>query len=225
MRRLRWLPVAALALLAAWLLPGQVEGWLDRQELAAEGRAFAALAESGRPALARVVEPPDEGREHTYPGVDVTYRSEPPTSGPHWPTWALPGFCENVQPAPVVVHSLEHGMVVVYYDDLDDEVEMRLRLWTQLFTSEANGLLAVPLPGLGRGLIATAWGRRLDLDGPDLAAVAAFYREFAGRSRDGHVRQPAPPPGERRYPRPDEPRWRGPRPGAKQPGPDSPWAR
>lgn len=224
MRRLRWLPVVVVALLAAWFMPEQVELWLDRQELAGEARAFEELAAKGHPALARVVRPPDEGREHTYPGIDVTYRTNPPTSGPHWPTWGLPGFCEEVQPLPVLVHSLEHGMVVVYYEHLDDETEIRLRLWTQFLKTEADGLLVVPWPGAGRGLILTAWGHRLDLETADLAAVAAFHREYAGRSRDGHVRQPAPPPAARRYPTPREDRWRGPRSDAPRTlAPDSPW--
>lgn len=59
---------------------------------------------------------PDEGRWHMEPGEHWEYRSTPPTSGPHDPKWIKAGFYGTSQTPEKLVHSLEHGDVVIYYD-------------------------------------------------------------------------------------------------------------
>src|SRR5207253_1335491 len=34
---------------------------------------------------------PDEGRSHVSPNTPISYVNNPPTSGPHYPTWTRPG--------------------------------------------------------------------------------------------------------------------------------------
>src|SRR5262245_40763396 len=59
---------------------------------------------------------PSEGREHVPEGSVIFYLTDPPTSGPHYPVPALGGFYSlDIAPG-YLVHALEHGAVVIYYN-------------------------------------------------------------------------------------------------------------
>ena len=60
----------------------------------------------------------DQGREHVTPQAvaDFKYNSNPPTSGPHLPTWVKPGVFDVPQSEGELIHSLEHGYVVISYN-------------------------------------------------------------------------------------------------------------
>lgn len=52
---------------------------------------------------------------HLPEGTVITYNSNPPSSGPHYPIWA--NFQEYAEPIewPYLVHSLEHGAILLLY--------------------------------------------------------------------------------------------------------------
>jgi hypothetical protein len=52
---------------------------------------------------------------HVPSGSAVTYCSNPPSSGPHYAIWADFQVYKAPVPAPYLVHSLEHGAVVLYW--------------------------------------------------------------------------------------------------------------
>jgi len=58
---------------------------------------------------------PNEGWTHVPEGSAITYRSNPPASGPHYPVWLR--YQEYPQPMArgYWVHNLEHGAIVVLY--------------------------------------------------------------------------------------------------------------
>jgi len=60
----------------------------------------------------------DQGREHWEKTKLETfqYNSNPPTSGPHDPDWIRPGVYDTAQDKYKLIHSLEHGYVVVHYN-------------------------------------------------------------------------------------------------------------
>lgn len=57
---------------------------------------------------------------HVPEGTPITYDSNPPSSGPHYPIWA--NFQEYDTPVelPYLVHSLEHGAIVFFYKPCTD---------------------------------------------------------------------------------------------------------
>ncbi len=60
----------------------------------------------------------DMGRDH-YSREElakITYNSNPPISGPHDPDWIRPGMYEVPQDKYQLIHSLEHGYIVVHYN-------------------------------------------------------------------------------------------------------------
>ena len=58
----------------------------------------------------------DLGAQHVTDISGVIYNSNPPTSGTHFPVWAKPGVYQVVISDGHLVHSLEHGYVVISYN-------------------------------------------------------------------------------------------------------------
>lgn len=60
----------------------------------------------------------DQGREHVSEEevASFSYNSNPPTSGPHFETWVKPGILTLPQPEGQLIHSLEHGYVIIHYN-------------------------------------------------------------------------------------------------------------
>ena len=58
----------------------------------------------------------DLGREHVPVGTSVEYNSNPPTSGPHYSQWTKRGVYEKEIEDGYLIHSLEHGYIVISYN-------------------------------------------------------------------------------------------------------------
>lgn len=56
------------------------------------------------------------GENHVTDISGVQYNSNPPTSGPHFPIWAKPGVYDRVISDGYLIHSMEHGYIVVSYN-------------------------------------------------------------------------------------------------------------
>lgn len=176
-----WVVIGAVGVGALWVV------W-DWQRGSNANEEFLGLAQQGAGALARVDRRASIGAGHTQPGESVSYDDAHPTSGRHDPSWVDPGVYDSVQPAPRLVHSVEHGMVVVYYDEPTPEVMRTLREWAGLYNGAWSGIVVAPSPGLGQEIVLTAWNRSLRLDPFDPAAAAAFIDRFRGRGPENPVR-------------------------------------
>lgn len=58
----------------------------------------------------------DLEREHVADIYGVEYNSNPPTSGKHFPVWVKKGVYDRVISDGYLIHSLEHGYVVISYN-------------------------------------------------------------------------------------------------------------
>src|SRR6185295_7796335 len=58
---------------------------------------------------------PNEGWTHVPEGSAITYRSNPPASGPHYPVWLRYQEYSEPMARGYWVHNLEHGAIVVLY--------------------------------------------------------------------------------------------------------------
>ncbi len=58
----------------------------------------------------------DLGRGHVTVGESVEYNSNPPTSGKHYVDWVKSGVYSEVKDDRYLVHSLEHGYVIMSYN-------------------------------------------------------------------------------------------------------------
>lgn len=117
----------------------------------------------------------DKGQAHV---PAATYSVNPPSGGDHDPVPSPAGFYDtsNVPTDGHLVHSLEHGFVIVWYEPagvsaatLDELRDLARR---------AKWVLVAPRPSMSTPLAATAWHRRLLCpDGAD-EPIATFVTAF-----------------------------------------------
>lgn len=194
-RRLNWGPnvtakqrtrdrLIIAAVVVVVLVGGGIFFWNQTREAS----AFDELAAQGAGALERVRTEPIAGNSHLPIGQRFTYPTQFPTSGPHDTRPIRAGFYDEVQWPERLVHSQEHGHIVIYYDQLDPADRRIIEEWTNLFTGQWDGVIATPMPGIGRRVVLVAWGRLLRLRGFDAAAAAAFIDAYRGRGPEQRVR-------------------------------------
>lgn len=134
---------------------------------------------------------PDQGRGHIPEGqVVVDYNSNPPTSGPHGPP-APWGISDAPVPKESVVHNMEHGGVIAWYncdggpapldedacdaliDDLADVVEPRVE--------DGMYILMTQYSGMETRIALTSWVTLDKFDEFDAARIEAFIASFECR--------------------------------------------
>jgi hypothetical protein len=125
--------------------------------------------------------------QHVTEEVDFTAQGLPPVGGPHWgsnpcPTdpAQAPPFCGPVQwgvyrepwPAASLIHNMEHGGVVVWYNTADQALIRRLEQMSADLLRQDRLVVLVPYPDLQpEHLAITAWTRR------DLFRASEFTEE------------------------------------------------
>ncbi len=115
----------------------------------------------------------------------VTYAQQPPAGGEHHPTWQNCGTYVAPVPNESAVHSLEHGAVwITYQPDLPEAqvAALRNRAENQSF------ILVSPMEGLPSPVVASAWGKQLQLDTAEDEQLDQFIRTF-------RLSREAPEPG------------------------------
>lgn len=151
------------------------------------------LPPQGDDALLQDVEQfPSQGRNHVERGTDVNYSTMPPTSGPHYAGTVGAGFYEQTPQLGNLVHTLEHGAVVIYYDPaaLTPEAEQSLKEWASVHTGTWQSVVVVPHPqeNPDAPYVLTAWRHMLEMDQYDPEVVQAFLAEYLGRGPENPVR-------------------------------------
>jgi hypothetical protein len=159
----------------------------------ADGIESRPLPDRGDEALLSGVERyPSEGAAHVPAGREVDYATSPPTSGPHYATTVEAGFYEETPALGALVHSLEHGAVVVYYDPeaLTPGARTSLRAWTGAHTGAWRSVVVVPAPAPAPDApyVLTAWRTSYRLQAYDASRVRAFLAEYLGRGPENPVR-------------------------------------
>lgn len=151
------------------------------------------LPERGNTTLLTDVEQfPSEGREHVPPGTEITYDTMPPASGPHYDQTASAGFYTDRPSLGELVHSLEHGAVIVYYDpnQITPDARSNLEQLAATHTEPFQSVIVVPTPveNPTSPYVLTAWQHKLSLDSYDTERVRAFLAEYLGRGPENPVR-------------------------------------
>jgi len=111
------------------------------------------------------------------------YNSDPPTSGLHYPEEAQAGFYDEnlyTYPAGYLVHNLEHGYVIFWYNCnlLDESACSELKSQIRSTIDELGGtkLIAYPWNSIEVPLVMTSWGRLQRFETFDSEQAKAFYR-------------------------------------------------
>ena len=142
--------------------------------------------------LAGVEQFPDRGTDHVEEGSAIDYQRVPPLSGTHYASTVDAGFYEATPLLGSLVHTLEHGAVVVYYDPdaISPEARTSLREFSSTHTGTWRSVVAVPNPNDDprAAYVVTAWQHELPMDSYDAETVHAFLSEYLGRGPENPVR-------------------------------------
>lgn len=121
----------------------------------AAGQSFPVMADTG----------------HVEEGIDPgPFNSDPPTSGRHFASEFDPGFYEETSleaqvpyPEGFLVHNLEHGYVIFWYNCqlLDDQDCQTLKSQIREVMEEQNNLkvIAFPRDSIDAPVVVTSWGQ------------------------------------------------------------------
>ncbi|MSP14112.1 MAG: DUF3105 domain-containing protein [Chloroflexi bacterium] len=129
----------------------------------------------------------DQGQTHIQPGeAHPAYNSDPPTSGWHIIDPAPNGYHEVAPPDEQLVHNLEHGHIVIYFNcahpaagdcntlknRIQDLAKSQQQLWK--ITIAPREKLDVPI-------ILTAWRRMQKLEQFDEKLIVEFIQAYRDR--------------------------------------------
>ena len=139
--------------------------------------------ESSKPLPGQIIA--DLGRGHVPIGENVDYNSNPPTSGKHYEEWIRAGVYESEKDDRNLVHSLEHGYVILHYkcnssvipsesegsqdlesedsspsaqNDVNEDCEERKNQLIQIYEKKGKRkLIVIPRSNLDTNFALTAW--------------------------------------------------------------------
>ena len=125
--------------------------------------------------------------DHVPDGTIVEYNSDPPTSGQHYASGLPRGFYEeedlaNLPPNPEsnLVHNLEHGYTIIWYncEQLSETECDSLKGQLRVFIDENNQFkfIAFPWNTAETPLVLTSWGQKLELQELNSSQVLDFYQ-------------------------------------------------
>jgi hypothetical protein len=106
------------------------------------------------------------------------YSTEPPTSGPHLPYIADWGVHKEQLPRELLVHNLEDGGVVIYYNSKADATTVSKL--ESIVKGYPEHVLLAPNPALQDMITLTAWGRMEKLASLNEQQVTDFIDAFQG---------------------------------------------
>ena len=107
-----------------------------------------------------------------------TYNTRPPTSGNHVESPAAYGFSSTPLEANAVVHNMEHGALVIWFQPDDDALAGQVSDLVSAVGRQC--LVAGPYADMDDTVAVTGWGRILRLDTFDSAQIREFVTAYRG---------------------------------------------
>jgi hypothetical protein len=120
--------------------------------------------------------------DHVTVGQRASYNTIPPTSGQHWNQPGVApapwGIKDATLPNEVTTHNLEHGGIVVAYNNLTPaETDQLKAIVRALMNGAYRKIILEPYPDLADAKVAlTSWGWLLKLPNVDQIQVVQFTR-------------------------------------------------
>ncbi len=129
--------------------------------------------------------------KHVDVGTAVTYASNPPAGGPHYPVWATWGVHTTLVPRPYYVHNLEHGGVVLLYkcDDAGTCASSEAFLKSVMAAMQTDTSCQPPVrvrvvitkdDAIPTPFAAAAWGWTYAAECADMGSLLDFVKEHYG---------------------------------------------
>jgi hypothetical protein len=138
---------------------------------------------------AKIEEFPSEGNDHVAPGTKVQYRTNPPTSGNHYPAWSDWGVFDTAPADETLVHNLEHGGIVIFYDCPKGcpSAKNSLAGYANRYDSKGfTGIMLVPRSNMPEGarIALVSWQNRMLLQTLDVNKINDFVAKRLNKGRE-----------------------------------------
>jgi Protein of unknown function (DUF3105) len=183
--------IAVVALLASGTLGGddggsggEVAATPEASDVTIPEQVIGDVNEAAKAAGCKLTHPEIEGAQHEERDFTAAdYKTNPPTSGNHFPTWAEDGVypAGNTPQLGLLVHTLEHGRIDVQYKPGSPQ-ETVDQLNALLAESEGYHMLLFENPtGMDAAVAATAWGHSLtcpEMNDKVFDAIRTFRNEY-----------------------------------------------
>lgn len=128
------------------------------------------------------------------------YSTNPPSSGTHYPDWFSEGFYDENSPEAVnnafpegyIVHNLEHGYVVFWYNcavlaEADCDT-LKAEIRTVMAEYNDFKIIAFPWSNIDVPVVGTSWGRYLSFPTWDAELAASFIERNRNHSPEPNAR-------------------------------------
>jgi len=136
------------------------------------------------------------GSDHASIGTEIRYPTTPPFGGTHWEVPARCGIYNEAQRFEGLVHTMEHGAIIWYYDPAQwtaADIEQFGALSRELLDDGKRIVLApvsVDYP-LAKPIALAAWGYILFLDEFETDSIRSFVNEFENEGPENLPRDTA----------------------------------
>jgi hypothetical protein len=153
----------------------------------------AVLWQAVKPAAGEAVSIPAGFENHVEIGTPLSYPSDPPAGGRHYAEEFENGFYDEAtlpqrpgELAGYLVHNLEHGYVIFWYNcsKLDESACNNLKSQIKAVMDAKNNfkLIAVPWKSIDSPFVMTSWGRLQRFEKFDEGQVRAFIENNLNRA-------------------------------------------
>lgn len=121
-----------------------------------------------------------QGASHINPGTPHDpYNSDPPTSGPHYPTPTKNGVHDEPIADETLIHNMEHGYVwISYRPDVSDDIKNKLKKFVQ---DDDWKMVLAPRAQNDAPIALASWGRNLKLSDYDEDQIKKFRDSYRNR--------------------------------------------
>ncbi len=145
--------------------------------------------------VVEITDLPEDSFNHIADCQAITYATDPPSGGDHWPFWAAYKEYTHAVPKEMYVHNLEHGSIVLLYK-CDGECPDVVAALDKVFNSKADPLcltipggpharmVLTPDPTLKTPIAMAAWGSIYTATCIDQKSLQAFADKFYGGGRE-----------------------------------------
>jgi hypothetical protein len=150
---------------------------------------IADLPAAAKAAGCRLANPPIEGRTHVT--GKVTYKTNPPTSGNHYPIPQDDGVYTKTPPFTHLVHTLEHGRIEMQYKP--GIGPKRLAQMGGLYNEDPSYTLLFPNAKMPYEIAVTAWGHLAGckkVTDESFDVIRDFKRRYLGAAPEPLETQP-----------------------------------
>ena len=118
---------------------------------------------------------PISGRQHLPDGTKITYDTNPPAEGNHYAKPQDAGAYISPPADGNLVHSLEHGAVILWYNPKllsNDQIKQLTDIFNSISLSK---VIMTPRDSMDVPVAVTSWGRILKLQKIDNKQIKAFF--------------------------------------------------